>query len=274
MRIAIQGQLASFHDDAAHRFFGNDIDIVGCETFAETFQALADGQADQALVAIENSLYGSMNEVYDLLLRHTFWISGEVYVRIHQCLIGLPDAQLQDIQEVYSMSVALGQCEAFLDEKLPRAKRVAHHDTTGSVIDVKRWNDPTKTAIAGKTAAEFYNLRVLAENIETHHENYTRFFVLQKQPPKENPQTNKTSLILVTDHKPGALHQALGTFASRNISLTKLQSRPIIGEAWHYLFYVDIDAGLDKAYTQAALDELATQQCAVTILGSYQNGMQ
>jgi prephenate dehydratase len=270
MKIAIQGQVASFHDAAARQFFGDDIEIVGCDTFPEAFQALADGRADKAVIAIENSLYGSMNEVYDLLLRYKFWIDGEIYSRIHQCLIGLRGAKLQDIKEVYSMPVALGQCEDFLDTALPQAKRIEHHDTTGSVMDVKKWNDPTKAAIAGRAAAKFHNMQLLAEEIETNKQNYTRFFVLQKQRPGHNNPTNKTSLLLVTDHKPGALHQALGAFANRAIGLTKLQSRPIIGEAWHYMFYVDIDAGIGNPDCQAALSELAQQQCEVTVLGSYQ----
>jgi prephenate dehydratase len=271
MKVAIQGQQASFHDIAARQFFGDDIVIVGRETFAETFGALASGRADRAVVAIENSLYGSMNEVYDLLLRHKFWIAGEVYSRINQCLIGLPGATLENIQEVYSMGVALGQCEEFLDTRLPNAKRVEHHDTTGSVIDVKRWDDPTKAAVAGEAAAKFHGMQILAEEIETHKQNYTRFMVLQHE-QTEDSAANKTSLILVTDHKPGALYQALGTFAGEGISLTKLQSRPIIGEAWHYMFYVDVDAGVQTTSLQKALDELHKQNCEVIILGSYRNG--
>jgi prephenate dehydratase len=271
MRVAIQGQQASFHHAAARQFFGDDIAIVGCDLFAQTFQALAEEQADRVVVAIENSLYGSLNEVYDLLLQHKFWISGEVYSRIHQCLIGLPGAKVEDIQEVYSMAVALGQCEDFLETKLAHAKHIEHHDTTGSVIDVKKWGDPTKAAIAGRDAAEFYGLELLAEEIETNKQNYTRFMVLERK-PVQNDQANKTSMVLVTDHKPAALHQALGAFAERGINLSKLQSRPVQGEAWHYMFYLDVDAGLDTPAMQTALADLKQQRCQATILGSYQNG--
>ncbi len=270
MKVAIQGQVASFHDSAARQFYGDDIVIVGCETFGEAFQALADGRADSAVIAIENSLYGSLNPVYDLLLKHKFWISGEVYLRINQCLIGLPGAELADIREVYSMAVALGQCEEFLDTKLPQAKRVEHHDTTGSVIDIKKWNDPTKAAIAGVDAAKHYGLEILAEEIETHKQNYTRFMVLERQ-RHDVPDASKTSMVLVTGHQPGALYQALGALAQRDINMSKLQSRPIVGEAWHYMFYLDVSRGLQDADLQAALQELKTQSCEVTLLGSYRS---
>lgn len=270
-KVAIQGQVASFHDFAARQFFGGDIEIMGYETFAETCASLAAGQADQAVLAIENSLYGSLNETYDLLLRHKFWVHGEVYLQVHQYLIGLPGAKLADIQEVYSMPVALGQCDEFLDHHLPHAKRIEHHDTTGSVIDIKKWADPTKAAIAGRAAAEYYQLALLAEKIETHKQNYTRFMVLQRDSTAV-AGADKTSLILVTDHRPGALVQALGAFAERGINLTKLQSRPIPGEAWHYLFYLDVNAGLQSPALQATLADLKTQNCQVTTLGTYRSG--
>jgi prephenate dehydratase len=272
MKIAIQGQQASFHDIAARQFFGQDIDIIACETFAETFERLADGQAEQAVVAIENSLFGSINEVYDLLLKEKTWIRGEVYQHISQCLIGLPGASLANIKEVHSHPVALAQCEAYLNANLPQAERFEHHDTAGSVADVKQWNDPTKAAIASRGAAELHGMAVLAEEIETHKQNYTRFVVVQPQPPASSEVTSKTSMVLVTSHQPGALYHALGAFAKQSINLTKLQSRPIIGQTWHYMFYVDVSVGSTDPALQTALVELKTQNCEVTILGSYQAG--
>lgn len=270
MRIAIQGEEASFHALAARQFFGNDVELVSCATFTDTFAALANGRADQAVVAIENSLFGSINEVYDLLLKHSFSIVGEVYLRVEQCLIGLPGSAIEDVREVHSHPVALAQCEAYLDETLTRAERFEHHDTAGSVADVKKWGDKTKTAIASEAAAKLHDMVVLAKGVETHKQNYTRFVVLSLQPTSQPTATNKTSLVLTTDHAPGALYKALGVFASRNINLTKLQSRPIVGSAWHYMFYVDVSAGSSSEEFQQALVELKTQQCDVTLLGSYQ----
>lgn len=271
MQVAIQGQAASFMDIATQAYFGNDSEIVPCLTFAEAFSTLDAGRAEYAVIAIENSLFGSINQVYDLLLKHKFWICGEVYLRIQQCLIGIPQSPIANIQEVHSHPVALAQCEDYLDKTLPRAVRYEHHDTAGSVADIKKWNDPAKAAIASATAAKLHGMEVLATEIETHKQNYTRFVVLSKT-NAENPTADKTSLILSVTEKPGALHQALGAFAKQKINLTKLQSRPIIGRAWHYMFYVDVDSGLQDRRMQAALKELQAQNCQAAVLGSYRSG--
>jgi len=270
--VAIQGERASFHDIAARQFFGANLKPVGYGTFTQIFEALADNQADQALVAIENSLYGSINEVYDLLLKHKLWISGEMYLRVEQCLVGMPGATIVGINEVHSHPVALAQCEKYLDTTLARAMRFEHHDTAGSVVDIKRWNDPAKAAIASREAAQLHGMTVLAREIETNKQNYTRFVVLrQKTTEATTEKATKTSLILQTEDKPGALYQALGVLADKGINLTKLQSRPVIGRAWHYIFYVDVDSGLHEARLQTALRELKAQDCAAITLGSYRS---
>jgi prephenate dehydratase len=268
--ISIQGQPGSFHDVAAQEFFTSDFQLLCCDTFSDTFAALASGAATYALCAIENSLYGSINEVYDLLIKHHFPIVGEVYLRVEQCLIGVPGTTLTSITEVHSHPVALAQCEKFLDEQLPEAKRFEQHDTAGSVRMVRDWGDPKKAAIASAVAADMYGLQVISGGIETNKANYTRFVVLHKNAMLQ-PNANKTSLLLKTDHTPGALHRALGTFAKRNLNLSKIESRPIIGKAWHYLFYLDIDHQNDTLIAEA-IKELADQQAEVTILGSYVAG--
>ncbi len=268
--IAIQGVPASFHDIAARQFFSQDIELVCCDTFPQVFEALKNGTADMALVAIENSLYGSINEVYDLLLKHKYWISGEVYLQVTQCLLGLPGSKVADITEVYSHPVALAQCEAYLDTTLAHAQRFETHDTAASAADIAQQQDPHKAAIASHAAAKAYGLEILAEHIETNPHNYTRFVALQKQ--ETETAGNKTSLVLSTDHKPAALYNALGAFAKHKLNLSKLQSRPIIGKAWHYVFYVDIEAGAQDPLLQTAFKELAAQNCEITILGSYQDG--
>lgn len=268
--VAIQGQAASFHHIAARHFFGEDIEIISCDSFAATFESLK--SSDFAVVAIENSLFGSINKVYDLLLREHCWIIGEVYLRIEQCLIGLPGTELHQIREVYTQLEAMAQCEEYLDSNLPDAKRIEYHDTAASVADVKAWGDPSKAAIASRAAADLHGMDILAAEIETNKQNYTRFVVLQKQrEPIEG--ASKTSLVLQThtDTKPGALHQALGVFAKRDMNMTMLHSRPVIGKAWHYMFYIDLETPYDDSFTEVeqALDALG---CSITVLGSYPAG--
>lgn len=268
MKIAIQGRPASFHDEAAHQFFGSAIELICCETFAETFGALASGEASYAMAAIENSLFGPISPVYDLLLEHRPWIFGETYLHIHQCLIGLPSADLQDVEEVYSHTAALAQCEAYLNTHLAHAKRFEHYDTAGAVADIAQWNDKKKVAIASATAAKHYGLKVIAPNIETHHRNFTRFIALAKQSQPTDKAT-KTSIVLRTANHSGALYHALGAFDAEQINLTLLHSRPIVGQHQRYMFYADFEAGIDEASTKRTLKTLHEQGCEVTILGSY-----
>lgn len=273
MKVAIQGAQSSFHDIARGAYFSNGEDVLHCDTFKQVFQAVDMGKVDTGLVAIENSLYGSINDVYDLLLKYKFWISGEIYLRINHCLLGVRGATLETIKEVHSQLPALAQCEEFLDTKLPQANRLEHHDTAASAHDVAKWNDITKAAIASKVAGRLHGLEILAEDIETHKQNYTRFIIFTKE-RTEVANATKTSIIVRTDtdDKPGALFRTLGVFAKRNINLTKIESRPIVGKAWHYLFYLDFDMGLDSEEAQEALRELEKMNIQATPLGSYQKG--
>jgi prephenate dehydratase len=267
-KVAIQGQEGSFHYIAAMEFFGEDVEIVDCEVFKDTFSAVKAGRADYAVCAIENSLYGTINATYDLLVDNDFAIMGELYLRVEQNLIGLPGTKISEIERVYSHPVALVQCEDYLSKNVPTAKRLEFHDTAASVGKVKEMADKTNAAIGSTQAAELYGMEILAESIETNKQNYTRFIILS--PKAEEVQgRNKTSLILKTSHKPGALYAALGAFAAPQINLSKLQSRPIIGKAWHYIFYVDVDADIDDLKLVEALGTLKAQGCEVKVLGSY-----
>ncbi len=268
--IAIQGNVASFHDIARRRFFGDECEIISCRSFKDVFHRLADGAADYAICAIENSLYGSINEVYDLLLRYRLWIAGEVVLRISHHLIGLAGVEIADLTEVHSHPIALAQCEDFLETRLGHVERFEHFDTAGAVADVKRWNDPRKSAIAGKYAADRYELEVLASGVETNKQNYTRFMVLARG--RIEQECDKTSIILRTAHEPGALYRALGVFDRNEINLTKLESRPVMGRAWHYMFYLDFEAGVDDPRTVSAFDELRRLGDDKTVLGSYRSG--
>jgi prephenate dehydratase len=278
IKVAVQGQAGSFHDIAARKYFDGPIDLVPCRSFKNLFEAIESGEAGSGIVALENSLYGSIDAVYDLLLKYKFWIAGEVYLRIEQCLIGLPGASIEKVNEIWSQREALGQCEEYLDTVLKYANRVEFHDTAASVAEIKKLGNPAKAAIASRAAADLYSMQVLANEIETHKQNYTRFVALTKL-PDENSKANKTSVVLgIADQTlgigdtPGALYHALGAFAKQDINLTKLQSRPLIGKAWHYIFYADVDSGLQDPKMQNALYDLRKQQCEVTILGSYVSG--
>jgi prephenate dehydratase len=271
--IAIQGDKASFHDIAAANYFGESGRRF-CATFAETVRSVKDSEVDYALCAIENSLYGSINEVYDLILKNQLYITGEVYLRIEQCLIGLPGTKIAEITHVHSHPVALAQCDAYLNAALPDAERSEYHDTAASVEMIKKIGDPTQAAIAGAAAAELYGMEILAHSIETNKQNYTRFVVLRRTMADPHEAHNKTSLVLRTDHTPGSLYRALGSFAERSINLSKIQSRPVVGEAWRYIMYLDLEIGAETPEFKQSAKELLTQDCEVTVLGSYRNALQ
>lgn len=270
--IAIQGDKASFHDIAADQYFGKSGRLF-CKNFEDTVAAVKNETTDFALCAIENSLYGSINEVYDLILKNKLYIMGEVYLRIEQCLIGLPDADLSQITDVHSHPVALAQCDDYLSTTLPAAERSEYHDTAGSVEMIKELADPTQAAIAGAGAAELYGMKILARSIETNKQNYTRFVVLGRTEPADHAANTKTSIVIQTDHTPGSLYRALGTFANRSINLSKIQSRPVIGAAWHYMMYLDPEIGSHEAAFTEAIVEMLDQGVKVTVLGSYRGAL-
>jgi len=267
MNVAIQGASASFHHQAALSWFGKDISIVACESFGDVFGALNRREVRDAVIAVENSLYGSINEVLDLVEAHGYPIVGEVYLRIEQQLIGFPGMPLDKITRVYSHPVALAQCRDFLDAHLPNAERIEYHDTAASVELVKFQNDPSHAAIAGTMSADLHDLSVLAKNIEDNHANFTRFLVLSSE-DRRTKTISKASVVITTDHTPGALASILTKLASTGANLTKLQSRPIIGQPWNYRFYLDIEA--DEHTVTRCIDLLENTAVKTTVLGLYE----
>lgn len=273
--ISIQGDKASFHDIAAAEYFGNESKRIYCPTFASTIKAITENKAEYGLCAIENSLYGSIDEVYDLLSVSNLRIVGEVYLRVEQELIGLEASSIDQLTTIYSHPVALAQCKHFLDTYLPQVKRIESHDTAGSVEIVKKLNDPHVAAIASSKASELYGLSILKKSIEINNQNYTRFVVLAL---RDNATTtkkndNKTTLVLSAGQEVGDLYRALGSFAKRNINLSAIQSRPILGKPWHYSFYIDADLGAHEQTFIEAVDELKEHGCTIRILGSYVGGL-
>lgn len=266
MRIAIQGEQGSFHAEAASRLFGNDAELVPCDSFHGVFEALRNHAADAGVVAVENSLYGSLHETYDLIVRHHTPITAELSLEIHQQLIAFAEAQPEDIVEIYSHPAALDQCRNYLETHFPQAELVEYFDTAAAVAYIKENDYRTAAAIASSSAARLHSMTVLAANIEDEAENITRFVALKLE-PEQVTDANKASLILVTSHQPGALYDALGVFKAHGANLTKLESRPVRGEAFKYQFIVDAET--DETTLARITDELYAQHCSVTLLGHY-----
>lgn len=271
MKIAIQGSQGSFHEAAARTWFGKDIELVHCESFTEVFDVLSDKKADRGVVAIENSIYGAINDTFDLLRRHRFAIMGEMYFHIHQQLITLPRVTLDDITHVYSQPPALVQVNKFLRKYLPRAKAVDYHDTAAAVKMVKETRNPHYAAIASTAAADKYGLQVLRHNIENDPQNFTRFVMIDPS-GGPLPDANKSTLVIDTDHTPGALHKALGVFERHSINMAGLHSRPIANTPWRYEFFMDVEAAGEKLIH--AIADLERQGASVTVLGEYKRATQ
>jgi len=277
MNVAIQGQPGSFHYEAAERLLGPQFDALDCETFPEVFAAVADGQVDCGVVAVANTLNGSINEVYRLLQpkekkeQERLWVCGETILQIEQCLIGPSRRELEDVETVMSQSPALAQCVDWLANHLPQARLRTHNDTAASVQYVMEHPDEPLAAVAGRRAAEIYDGQILASPINDVEHNYTRFFLLSRDGVVENP--TKTSIILELDHESGALAEALGTIATAGVNLSNIHSHPVppteLGEAPRYSIYLDLQAGLDDELDRKVLDPIRDQVHSLTVLGTY-----
>ena len=247
MHVAIQGQAGSFHDQAAHQWYGASAEIVPCTTFSEVFAAYDEGSADAIVAAVENTLFGSINEVYRYIEECSAPIVGEIKLPVEQMLIGLPDAKISDITEVYSHPVALSQCRYFLQEHLPQATPIEFFDTAGAVEFIKQNGSRHCAAIASQTAAELYNLPIIQRSIHDNPDNITRFLVIE----------------------PGALVEVVQIFAKRRINLAKLQSQPIVGQPWKYKFFIVVDCAGQPLHQ--AIRDIERSNHEVTILGEYKS---
>lgn len=269
--VAIQGVKGSFHDEAAS-VLAPGAEPVECMTFKDVFKAVVCGEAAYGVVAIENSVYGSINPVYNLLDRHDLWIAGETTLNVEQYLIGPEKISVDALNvpeaEVRTMFPAFAQCELWLSKHLSLTKRVELYDTAFSVQTVMDEQDPRKVAIAGTHAAKTYGATVIEGPINDDPHNYTRFVLLTKE-QRSATDANRTLMILVTNHEEGALYKAIGSFAEADINLSKLDSHPIAGDTRHYAFYIDMEAGLESPKAKKALNALAELGCTVKILGSY-----
>lgn len=319
--VAFQGERGAYSEEAVIQRFGSGVEVLPCRTLADVFRAVEKGAAGFGLIPIENSLGGSINESYDLLLGHSLTITGETVLRVRHCLLGLPGQHLDDpdgatldvrpgdyhfaggrpagrVRRVFSHPQALAQCRDFIEKH--GLEPVATYDTAGSAKLLAETRPPETAAIAGRRAAEIYGLEILASGIESDVENYTRFYVIEKpvEPGAANrpgavpsggnsglarfdsdsardgadPTSAKTILVFTTAHRPGSLYWCLGVFAYRSIDLLKLESRPIRGRPWEYLFYADIRGHASDPNLEEALRELATKTTMLRVLGSFEGG--
>jgi len=265
MKIAFQGEAGAYSEQAVFDYFGQ-VETAPCESFDAVFEAVVSNQCGSALIPIENSLAGSIHQNYDLLLRHNLHIVGEHFLRVQHCLIAIPGVKKEDIKKAISHPQALGQCAAYLRSHAIKPEQV--YDTAGSVKMLKESGERDVAAIASRRAAELYGMQILEEGIEDNPENYTRFLAIQHE-AKIPEGESKTSIVFTLKNVPGSLFKAMSVFALRDIDLTKIESRPLQGSPWDYLFYIDFIGATHEEITKRALDHLGEYALTLRVLGSY-----
>lgn len=265
MRVAYQGEPGAFSEEAGNGYFCKP-EMVPQKSFDDVFSAVASSDCQSGFIPIENSLAGSIHQNYDLLLRHSLFIVGEYLLRVQHCLIGFRGTNISDITHVTSHPQALGQCAGFIRKNgfIPEPA----YDTAGSVGILKSSGEQNTAAIASRIAAGIYQMEILQEGIEDNPENYTRFLEISRQSVKPEGEA-KTSIVFTLKNQPGALFKALAVFALRDIDLTKIESRPLIGKPWDYLFYVDFVGDQNNPTVRKALEHLQENALMLRNLGSY-----
>ncbi|HEX4006070.1 MAG TPA: prephenate dehydratase domain-containing protein [Acidobacteriaceae bacterium] len=267
MRIAIQGELGSFSHEAALKAVP-EATILACALSAEVFAAVMDGTADAAVIPIENSLAGSVLEHYDLLLANDVGVESEWLLRIRHNLIGVPGATVERVRQAYSHPVALAQCRRFFMEHTA-IEAAPFYDTAGSVKQMMELRDAGIAAIASTQAATHYGGEILRAGIEDNVENYTRFFLIRKRAEVQaEPRPDKVSLAFSVENRAGSLVDALQVFAGMGTNMTRLESRPVPGRPWEYVFYADYQLA-DAAVADRALEMLPQHCSMVRELGRY-----
>lgn len=270
LAAAIQGARGSFHHIAARCFADAGIgdEVLPCSDFETVASLAAERAGTVGVMAIENSLAGSLLKNYTLLDRYPVQVSGEVYLRIRQNLLALPGKTAADLREVHSHPMALAQCDTFFAEH-PHMRLVESEDTAVSAEEIAAGKIADRGAVASTLAAELYGLEVVAPGIENNPENYTRFLLIEKQHPQS--PARKASLSLVLGHERGALHGLLGAALKAGLNLTKIQSMPFVGKPWHYRFYIDVEHTdpFDGAFVKSAFKGLTTD---LQIHGIYEPG--
>lgn len=274
LTVAFQGDPGAFSQQAIRQFVGERAAILPCQRFDQVFRALDSGDAQAAAIPIENTLHGSVHENYDHLLHFDFEIVAETNVRIVHNLIAVPGVGFKKVRRVFSHPVALNQCLDFFAAN-PQVEREPFYDTAGSVKMIVEQKLLDAAAIASALAAEIYGAKVLRRSIEDDRRNFTRFFLLTKKgipgPELASPPSSemKTSLVFTTRNIPGALFRALSAFALRDLNLSKIESRPLRGRPWEYLFYLDLIADMSDERLKKAIGHLEELADFLRVLGSY-----
>ncbi len=263
--VAFQGENGAYSEEAIRQQYGADVETLPCRTFEDIFAALDEERATAGAVPVENSLAGSINKAYDLLLDHDFRVQEEILLRVQHNLLTLP-GNGKKIEQVRSHPQALAQCEGFLNRHGYEA--IPWYDTAGSAKELAEKPEPNVGVIASVLAGEIYGLEVVQSGIEDLHYNFTRFFIVGKEDAEPTPNA-KTSLVFATPHSPGALYACLGEFAERNINLAKLESRPRRNRPWEYVFYLDFMGHWQEPDCSAAVLGLLNRAAFVKMLGSY-----
>jgi len=265
-RVAFQGLPGAYSEEAIWQYFGRDIESVPCGTFDDVFEAVESSDVPYGILPIENSVAGSVNRSYELLVEHDLRIHAEVILRVRHALLAPTGTKTTSIQIVRSHPQALAQCQRYLAKRGLKAEATA--DTAGAAADLAADPEPGVAVIAGEGAAELTGLEVLDRHIEDAETNFTRFFVLSLE-DVPRAQRSKTSLVFAVAHRPGALHACLGEFALRHVSLSKIESRPRPDRPWQYIFYLDFEGHCRDPECEAAMVGLLRRCSFVKMLGSY-----
>lgn len=277
-RVSFQGELGAFSQVAVQKLAGENCVPVPMQAFEDVFLSVVNGKCQQAVIPIENTLHGSVHENYDHLLKYGLTIRSETFVRIVHNLIVAPGTKFSQLRRVFSHGVALNQCRRFFEEH-PRIVKVPFYDTAGSVKMVMEERPADAGAIASAGAAEIYGAAILRKSIEDDRQNFTRFFLLEKA--KRGPHSTaaraksertvrfKTTVVFTVRSVPGSLFRALSAFSLRDINLTKIESRPLRGKPWEYLFYLDFEGHADDTPCRNALSHLGEMADFLRILGCY-----
>lgn len=275
--VAFQGERGAFSELAARRFFDQDVVVLPCHSFKDTFDAVSDSKANFAVIPIENALGGAVYDPLDLLKIHSeLTVVGETQVRIVHNLIGFPGVKEEEIKRVYSHPQALMQCKEFLEKHLFNAETIPFFDTAGAVRFIKESGDRTNAAIAGAPAALYNDMAIIHQSIETNPSNYTRFYILTREENAmdfmANKKREKASMLFSVPDEPGALMRVLEVFYQRKLNMQKLESRPILGKPWEYTFYVDVLIP-DYSTFEEAVNEIKEKTENFRLLGVYENGL-
>jgi prephenate dehydratase len=270
-KIAFQGERGAYSEIAAKKLFGNNITISPSFSFDEVFLKVREKKVDFGVVPIENSLYGSVFETYDLLLQNSLSIVNELNLQINHFLLASKKYKLSEIKKVYSHPQALGQCSIFL-KTLENADIIPAYDTAGSALITLNDTKTPTAAVASRNASELYGLKILKSNIQNNKENFTRFLVISKKGIKKKFQNPKTSMCFELKSLPGALFRALSVFALRDINLVKIESRPIPHKPFEYVFYVDLSGSMEDEKVKNAINHLSEISIKLKCFGSYEAG--